>query len=137
MAVLIVLWLYLLTTKLRCLQKNNIEHTKLHIPLGWTKTPKLIQTWPSRRYFYLWSWHRSWDPQLLNEWKIQNVLVNDRFNWFCNKWFDIVKEKYVVLYCIEYCINRSSRRKRGMASNPLFITPKKFLFSKQSLLWLP
>ena len=28
MAVFIVLWPYLLTTKLRCLQKNNIEHTK-------------------------------------------------------------------------------------------------------------
>ena len=27
MAIFIVLWLYLLTTKLRCLQKNNIGHT--------------------------------------------------------------------------------------------------------------
>ena len=29
MAVFIDLWSYLLTTKLRCLQKNNIGHTKL------------------------------------------------------------------------------------------------------------
>ena len=28
MAVFIVLWPYLLTTKLMCLQKNNIGHTK-------------------------------------------------------------------------------------------------------------
>ena len=28
MAIFIVIWPYLLTTKLRCLQKNNIGHTK-------------------------------------------------------------------------------------------------------------
>ena len=34
--------------------------------------------------------------------------------------------------------NRSSRRKRGMASNPLFIIPDFFFaFFKQTLLWLP
>ena len=31
MAVLIVLWPYLLTSKLRCLQKNNTGHTKLGV----------------------------------------------------------------------------------------------------------
>ena len=30
MSIFIVLWLYLLTTQLRCLQKNNIGHTKGH-----------------------------------------------------------------------------------------------------------
>ena len=34
MAVFIVLWPYLLTTKLRCLQKNNIGHTIIHIKNG-------------------------------------------------------------------------------------------------------
>ena len=32
MAVFIVLWPYLLTTKLRCLQKNNIGHTIMQCP---------------------------------------------------------------------------------------------------------
>ena len=33
MAIFIVLWAYLLTTKLRCLQKNNIGHTKVNLTL--------------------------------------------------------------------------------------------------------
>ena len=43
MAVLIVLWLYLLTTKLRCLQKNNIEHTKKGLAYLWRDPPKTVQ----------------------------------------------------------------------------------------------
>ena len=34
MAIFIVLWPYLLTVKLRCLQKNNIGHTNLGVFLG-------------------------------------------------------------------------------------------------------
>ena len=38
MAVFVVLWPYLLTTELRCLQKNNIGHTKR----GGQKTKKVV-----------------------------------------------------------------------------------------------
>ena len=41
MTVFIVLWPYLLTTKLRCLQKNNIGHTKLTV-LIYTVTAALL-----------------------------------------------------------------------------------------------
>ena len=39
--------------------------------------------------------------------------------------------------CFSICFNRSSRRKRGMASDPLFIISDFFAFSKRTLLWLP
>ena len=39
---------------------------------------------------------------------------------------------------LPYIYNRLSRRKRGMASNPLFIIPDFFFaFSQWTLLWLP
>ena len=37
MAIFVVLWSYLLTTKLNCLQKNNFGHTNIYTPaLSWT-----------------------------------------------------------------------------------------------------
>ena len=57
MAVFIVLWPHLLTTKLRCLQKNNIGHTRLYIaPILW---------------WFLW---RPWKPFYCNIFETKGIV---------------------------------------------------------------
>ena len=44
MAVFIVLWPYLLTTKLRCLQRNNSGHSKMHVRYPHTSMHPFLST---------------------------------------------------------------------------------------------
>ena len=60
MAIFIVLWPYLLTTKLRCLQKNNIGHTKEHIETQNLAKDQTMPAFPAvaalQLHTYCWSW---------------------------------------------------------------------------------
>ena len=121
MAVFIVLWPYLLTTKLRCLQKNNIVHTK-QLNLSHRKQVQLsainftITAETSRKMIWLRSQARVGgipdDDSLGRKHNIYQLLASTRFKDYFSILLTFCAVSWSLLYTTTYKL-RSVHRADG------------------------